>query len=424
MVPMASTMSEFPFVIPINFIITLSHYHIITLSHYHIITLPMSSLSTFCIIGPGLIGGSMAKDLRQKGLAKRIVGVEHKPENARRAIALGLVDEVMPLPAAVAASDVIIVATPVDGLAGLMPFILDLVTEQQLIMDVGSTKVAVLEAVKDHPKRHRFVATHPMAGTEFSGPEAAIAGLFEGKCCVFSEADHSADDAVRDAEHIYTAIGMHIVHLDGPAHDLHVAYVSHISHIVSFALALTVLEKEKDEARIFELASGGFHSTVRLAKSNPRTWTPIFKQNCSNVLDVLEEFIQTIGRFRTLLQEGDFAAVERMMEQANDIRRVLDPVSPHLMQGADGELEALRRDIDLIDHHLFDLLARRMQVSKAIGHYKKKHNMPIVQNTHWNTVLEKGFARGRSRGLGDQFVEAVLNAIHCESIRHQKQVIG
>lgn len=278
---------------------------------------------TITIIGPGLIGGSIALGLRDSGFAAQILGVDANPAHAARALALGLVDAVLPLPEAVRQSQVIVVATPVDSLTALLPQVLDLIDNKQVVLDVGSTKQPVLAAVEGHAKRGRFVATHPMAGTEYSGPEAAVRGLFAEKCCVFSDIEKSDPDALGICQKLYTALGMHTTTLDGAAHDLHVAYVSHISHIASFALALTVLEKERDEERIFELASGGFQSTVRLAKSNPDTWIPIFRQNRDNVLDVLDEFINTVSRFRTLLIKKDFDTFRQLMQQANDIRRIL-----------------------------------------------------------------------------------------------------
>lgn len=275
------------------------------------------------IIGPGLIGGSMAIGLKESGFAKRIIGVDNNPSNAARAIELGLVDEVLGLEEAVRESHIIIVATPVDSLTKLLPKVLDYIDNEQVVLDVGSTKTPVLVAVENHPKRDRFVATHPMAGTEYSGPDAAIPGLFAGKCCVFTDVERSAPDALDACKRLYAALGMRLATLDGSDHDLHVAYVSHISHIASFALALTVLEKEKDENRIFELASGGFQSTVRLAKSSPETWMPIFRQNRDNVLDVLDEFINTVSRFRTLLIKKDFEKFEELIRHANDIRRII-----------------------------------------------------------------------------------------------------
>ncbi len=277
------------------------------------------------IVGPGLIGGSIAIGLRKNGFATRIFGVDNNPGHAARAVELGLVDETLPLEQAIGQSDVVIVATPVDSLTRLLPRVLDLIRDDQVVLDVGSTKLPVLASVENHPNRRRFVATHPMAGTEYSGPQAAVPDLFTGKCCVFSDTEKSAPDAVDTCRRLYAALGMHMVTLGGVDHDLHVAYVSHISHIASFALALTVLEKEKDENRIFELASGGFQSTVRLAKSSSDTWIPIFRQNRDNVLDVLDEFINTVSRFRTLLIKKDFKTFEGLIHQANDIRRIIDP---------------------------------------------------------------------------------------------------
>jgi prephenate dehydrogenase len=278
---------------------------------------------TISVIGVGLIGGSLAIGLKESGFATHVIGVERNEAHANKAIKLQIVDEILPLPQAIAKSDIIVAATPVDSLTTLIPIILDLMNEKQTLIDVGSTKLPVLEAVKSHKLRGRFVATHPMAGTEYSGPEAAIPDLFKGKCCVLCETEKSDADALLQIETLYAALKMRITTLGGTEHDLHTAYVSHISHIASFALALTVLEKEKAEDRIFELASGGFSSTVRLAKSNPETWIPIFRQNRDNVLDVLDEFINTVSKFRTLLIKKDFDQFQIMIEQANDIKRII-----------------------------------------------------------------------------------------------------
>lgn len=279
---------------------------------------------TIAIIGTGLMGGSMALDLKKNGFASRIIGVDTHAAHAAKAIHLGLVDAILPLPEAVEKAQLIVVATPVDSLTHLLPQVLGMMRNDQVLLDVGSTKMPVLASVSAHPLRGRFVATHPMAGTEYSGPQAAMTGLFEGKCCVLTDVENSDADALALVQRLFTSVGMHLTTMDGAAHDLHVAYVSHISHIASFALALTVLEKEKDEDRIFELASGGFNSTVRLAKSSPDTWIPIFRQNRDNVLDVLDAFINTVSRFRTLLIKNDFNTFEGLMKQANEIRRIVD----------------------------------------------------------------------------------------------------
>ena len=279
---------------------------------------------TVTIIGLGLIGGSLALSLRQHGLAQHLIGVENSAAHARRALELGLVDTIeTDLAAAVRRADLVVVAVPVDAMVAVLPPVLDLITPQQVVIDVGSTKQALLAAVAGHPRRGRFVAAHPMAGTEHSGPEAAVSGLFEGKTVVLCDAEHSDADAVQLVEKLFQALPMRLLYLNGADHDVHTAYVSHISHITSFALALTVLEKEKEEQRIFDLASGGFESTVRLAKSAPATWVPIFRQNRLNVLDVLDEHLHQLQVLRELLASEDYEGLTEQIRQANHIRKIL-----------------------------------------------------------------------------------------------------
>ena len=277
---------------------------------------------TVTIVGIGLIGGSIAIGLYESGFATEIIGVEASETHAQKALDLGLVNRILPLDEAIEASDIVIVATPVNSLTTLLPHILDKVNKQ-IVMDVGSTKVNIMEAVRLHPKRGNFIATHPMAGTEFSGPEAAIPNLFEGKVCVLCDIEQSSEEAQRTAETMYKSMKMKILYMDAESHDVHTAYVSHISHISSFALALTVLEKEHDENAIFDLASGGFRSSVRLAKSNPETWIPIFEQNRDNVLDVLDEHIHILSTMRSHLIKRRFKEFYSMIEKANDIKRIL-----------------------------------------------------------------------------------------------------
>ena len=264
----------------------------------------------------------MALQLNEKGLAAGIIGVEANPEHAKQAVKLQLVDEVLELANAVRKADVIILAIPVDQMIKVLPSILDLV-EQQIVLDVGSTKEMLIEVVKDHPNRSRYVATHPMWGTEYSGPEAAIRGAFENKAVVICNASESDPDAVEWVRTMYQKIGMHLLEMNASDHDVHTAYVSHISHITSFALANTVLEKEREEDAIFELASGGFESTVRLAKSNPSMWVPIFMQNRENVLDVLNEHISQLRKFKACLEKENYDYLLELIEQANKIKRIL-----------------------------------------------------------------------------------------------------
>lgn len=277
---------------------------------------------TVTIVGTGLIGGSMALALKEKGLAGSIVGVDANPDHGMKALELNLVDEVASLDDGVKAADLVILAIPVNALQTIVPKVLDLV-DKQVVMDVGSTKNGVLALIKNHPKRGRFVATHPMWGTEYSGPEAAVKGAFTGKATVICNKEESDADALELAERIYQALGMHLVYMQGDDHDVHVAYVSHISHITSFALANTVLQKEKEEEAIFELASGGFESTVRLAKSNPAMWVPIFKENRENVLDVLNEHISQLRKFKSCLEKENYEYLQELIEDANKIRRII-----------------------------------------------------------------------------------------------------
>ncbi|MBB1287150.1 prephenate dehydrogenase [Flavisolibacter sp. BT320] len=274
------------------------------------------------IVGVGLIGGSMALTLKEKAVATRIIGVDNNVAHQHKALELGLVDEIMDLPDAVISSDLVILAIPVNAIQEVVLFILDIL-DKQVVMDAGSTKSAILNLIKDHPKRGRFVATHPMWGTEYSGPEAAVKSAFISKATVICNKEETDADALEMVENIYKVLGMHLVYMNAEDHDVHVAYVSHISHITSFALANTVLEKEKEEEAIFELASGGFESTVRLAKSNPAMWVPIFKENRENVLDVLNEHISQLRKFKACLEKENYDYLTDLIEQANKIKRII-----------------------------------------------------------------------------------------------------
>jgi len=275
------------------------------------------------IVGVGLISGSFALALKDKGFAKKIIGVSRTEASAQKAKELGIIDEALPLEEAVKQSDFIYVAIPVDATIPVMKQIMDMVTEKQIVADAGSTKYVLCEALSAHPMRKRFVATHPMWGTEYSGPEAAVHDAFTGRSCVICEKEKSDPEAVKIIENIYEKIGMNITYMNPENHDVHAAYVSHISHITSFALANTVLEKEKEEDAIFQLAGGGFESTVRLAKSNPAMWAPIFMQNKENVLDVLNEHISQLRKFKASLEKENLDYLIELMENANKIKRIL-----------------------------------------------------------------------------------------------------
>lgn len=274
------------------------------------------------IIGTGLIGGSMAIALKEKNIAQKIFGVENSPQHAGEAIQLGLVDEINELDEAISKSGLIILAVPVNTAEKMIVSILDKV-DQQIVIDLGSTKNAICEAAKKSKNRSRFVATHPMWGTEFSGPKAAVAGAFKGNAVVICNKENSDRDALDLTENLYRALGMNLLYMNAAAHDVHAAYVSHISHITSFALANTVLEKEKEEEAIFGMASGGFESTVRLAKSNPEMWVPIFQQNRENVLDVLNEHISQLRKFKSCLEKENYKYLTELIQNSNKIKRIL-----------------------------------------------------------------------------------------------------
>lgn len=276
----------------------------------------------FAIVGVGLIGGSLALKCRKNGLANRIVGVDSNQEHGMKAIELGLVDEMMPLDEAILMADVIVLAVPVGVLSTLIPYVLDRVSHQ-VVIDMGSTKSQLANLVKNYPHRGRFVASHPMWGTEYSGPTAAVENAFEDKAVILCDVSESDPDALEMATEIFKALKMRIIEMDANDHDLHAAYVSHISHITSFALANTVLEKEKEDNAIFEMASAGFESTVRLAKSSPEMWTPILMQNRENILDVLNEHITQLRKFKSCLEKENWEYLNELMSKANQIRRII-----------------------------------------------------------------------------------------------------
>ena len=279
------------------------------------------------IIGLGLIGGSMAIDLRRRGFASEFLGVDADPLNASAAEKMGLVDRVVTLEECIDQSDMVIVAVPVGAALKLLPGILDRFEQtgakDKIVIDVCSTKELLARSVKYHSCRRQYVASHPMSGTEYSGPWAAKPGLFDGRAGIICDSHESDPKAVRIVEELYQALNMRLIYMNSSNHDVHTAYVSHVSHVTSFALALTVLDKEKDEKHIFDLASGGFSSTVRLAKSGASMWTPILMQNRDNILHVMDTYIEKMQAFRQALAADDEDAVRDLIEEANKIRRII-----------------------------------------------------------------------------------------------------
>lgn len=275
------------------------------------------------IVGIGLIGGSLALSLKKSGLFDTIIGVESNSSNVEEALQLGLVDQILPLEEAVKGAKLIVLAIPVNVIPTVAIKILNRVDNTQVLMDMGSTKWELCEVISLHPNRGRFVATHPMWGTEYSGPSAAQSGAFVGCKAVICEKEKSDADAYQFVEKLYEKLEMVVTYMEAEEHDVHAAYVSHISHLTSFALSLTVLEKELEDENITTLSGGGFDSTVRLAKSSPEMWLPIFMQNKYNLLDVLREHIHQLNILRRMIEKDDHEGIKRAMRRANEIRRVL-----------------------------------------------------------------------------------------------------
>ena len=277
------------------------------------------------IIGIGLIGGSFALDIKKHFPEKVIYGIDKNADHLDEALELNIIDHKADY-SDLKNADLVIIAIPVDTTVEILPNILDEINDNALVIDVGSTKEDICLKVKDHPKRRNFLATHPIAGTEFSGPSAAFNGLYEGKTNIICEVEQTAFKLQEQALNLFTTIGMRIRYMNPKAHDKHIAYVSHLSHISSFMLGKTVIEKEKNERDIFDMAGSGFESTVRLAKSSPDMWTPIFRQNKTNVIETLDEYIENLKAFKTLMESGDFEGVYEEMKTINHIRDILEGI--------------------------------------------------------------------------------------------------
>ncbi len=277
------------------------------------------------IIGVGLIGGSLSFALREQFKDVKILGYDSSQSNLREAIALGIIDNAVELKDGASKADLVVVAAPVSVSPMITVKVLNAISPNAVVVDVGSIKEELCEVVSQHKNRGRFVATHPMWGTEFSGPSAAVKGGFKGAKVVICEKGRSDSDALEFVEKIYCSLGMNMVYMEAEEHDLHTAYISHISHITSFALALTVLEKEREEQHILDLAATGFESTVRLAKSSPTTWVPIILNNRFNILDGLREHIHQLQLLRKAIERSDAAELTAMFTKANEIGKILKP---------------------------------------------------------------------------------------------------
>ena len=278
------------------------------------------------MIGVGLIGGSFAIDIKKNNPKAIIHGISRKEETLNKALELNLIDKKATLDD-LKNADLVIVSIPVDATVKLLPTILDKISETGLVVDAGSTKEAICKVVEHHPKRRNFLACHPIAGTEKSGPTAAISGLYAGKTNIICEVEKTTFKLQEKALQLFTDIGMRIRYMDPVSHDKHIAYVSHLSHISAFMLGKTVINKAKNERDIFDMAGSGFESTVRLAKSSPAMWTPIFKQNKENVIETLEAYINNLQHFKELMQDDKFSEIFNEMENTNHIKQILNGIN-------------------------------------------------------------------------------------------------
>ena len=277
------------------------------------------------IIGIGLIGGSMAKDIKRIMPYAKIYGIDASESHLEEAFALNLID-IKSSYDDLGIADMVIVSIPVDVLVTELPKILDAVNDACVVFDGGSTKNLICKQLEDHPKRRNYLACHPIAGTEFSGPSAAIEGLYNGKTNIICEVEKTAFKLQERALELFQSMGMRIRYMNPEAHDKHIAYVSHLSHISAFMLGKTVIEKEENERDIFDMAGSGFESTVRLAKSSPAMWTPIFEQNKDNVVETLEEYIQNLEEFKQMLLEDNFEGIYNVMNSTNKIKSILNGI--------------------------------------------------------------------------------------------------
>ncbi len=278
------------------------------------------------IIGIGLIGGSLALDIKRKRPEAIIHGIDNSEDHLNQALELNIIDEKAALDD-LEKADLVILSIPVDASVELLPRVLDRISDFGLVVDVGSTKLDICEIVKEHPKRRNFLAMHPIAGTEFSGPKAAIPDLFQHKTNIVCEVEKTAFKLQEKALNLFSEIGMRMRYMNPESHDKHIAYMSHLSHISSFMLGKTVIEKEKNERDIFDMAGSGFESTVRLAKSSPAMWTPIFKQNKENVIETLEDYIANLTQFKEMMEKDDFDGVYNEMKDTNYIKQILNGIS-------------------------------------------------------------------------------------------------
>lgn len=385
-------------------------------------------IESLCIVGLGLMGGSAAKDLRAAGYAQTIIGVDSSVENAQKALELGLVDEIQSLTNAVPRADLVLITIPVDKIPEVLIETLNLLPDGSVVTDMGSTKAKICEQTQSHPKYSRYVPSHPMAGTEESGPAAAIPHLFASKTAVICNVDEVDTDAFNLVKDLYETLFMRLTFMKAEDHDRHVAIVSHLPHVISFVLAQTVLNEEKSDRTIFNLASGGFESTARIGKSSSKMWSPIFLANRKNILNGIQSFSQYLSEFAGHIEGKDSPALHTTLARANEIRRVLKKMadshsSKHLPEVEDESckesLTHLRTQIDTIDSEIVRLLGLRQKMAFKIGCLKQEHGIETVQENRWRQVLDKVLKNAKKIGLNPSFIMKIYEDIHTESLKAQ-----
>jgi prephenate dehydrogenase len=280
-----------------------------------------------CIVGLGLLGGSISLGMKSVQKDVFVIGVDKNTENAQKALELEIADRIVSFEDGVKQADLVILATPVDILTEQISQALDLLPDHAILTDLGSTKEKICKAADLHPRRKQYVAAHPIAGTENSGPEAAFPSLLKHKMMIICDREKSDPGMAFHLEELFKSLEMRIIYMNSVEHDRHIAYVSHLSHISSFALGSTVLDKEKDEQSIFAMAGSGFSSTVRLAKSSPDMWAPIFLQNQKNISEALDAYIKKLQYFKQIIDQNDLSGSYFLMKEANEIRRVLQGIT-------------------------------------------------------------------------------------------------
>jgi len=279
---------------------------------------------TIGIIGLGLMGGSAALMLKKVCIANTVLGYDINPQHCTEALTLGVIDKIVELEYLSQNADFIIIAIPVNNALKILPQVMSNIHSDAIVIDFGSTKKKISMRADMMENRAQFVACHPIAGTENTGPGAAFAELYQDKVNIICDKASSSKGAIDLTIKISQALGMRVKFMDSASHDRHIAYVSHLSHISSFVLGETVLDVEKDEENIFDMAGSGFASTVRLAKSSPDMWAPIFTENADNILAVLDQYINNLNKFKVLIEESKERELAELMKETNIIRKVLD----------------------------------------------------------------------------------------------------